>query len=73
MEAGFAVLTSSSGEAEIISKALSVDKKPGFRSSCLISAEGPELRILIKAEDLGALRAAVNSKLREVKVANSVL
>ena len=73
MDAGLKILMASPGEAEIVSKSISVDEKPGFRSSFDVSADCSEVKIKIKAEDLGALRAALNSKLREVKIASSLL
>ena len=63
----------SPAEVGIVKRAMSVDKKPGDRSSMTASAEGDELVLNIQASDLGALRAALNSSLRQVKIASDSL
>ena len=73
MDAEVRVSLDSPREAEIVSRAMSVDEKPGSRSSISVSSDGNLLRLAIQAKDLGALRAALNSSLREVKIAASVL
>lgn len=60
-------------EAEIAKKAMSVDQKPGSRSSLDVSSDGHVLKLDINASDLGALRATLNSSLREVKIVDSLL
>jgi len=60
-------------EANIAKRAMSVDQKPGSRSTLDVSAEGKTLNLDINASDLGALRATLNSSLREVKIVNSIL
>jgi tRNA threonylcarbamoyladenosine modification (KEOPS) complex Pcc1 subunit len=55
-------------EAEIACRSLSVGERPG-KSSASFSAEGDALVVSITAEDVGALRATVNSILREIKIA----
>jgi tRNA threonylcarbamoyladenosine modification (KEOPS) complex Pcc1 subunit len=73
MDAEVRIAMASPQEAEIVSKAMSVGEKPGSRSSFSAKAEGEFLRLKVEATDLGALRAALNSSLREVKIADSVL
>jgi len=63
----------SPAEAGVVRRAMSVDKKPGDRSSTTVSVEGGELVLSIDAKDLGALRAALNSSLRQVKIAADAL
>ena len=60
-------------EAEIVSGSISVDSPPGSRSQVDISTEDKELILGISASDLGALRAATNSYLRQVKIANDAI
>ncbi len=72
MEACVRVSLASPEEAKIIRRAMSVDKKPGSRSSVGISVEGNDLILNIGARDPGALRAALNSSLREVKIGSAV-
>jgi tRNA threonylcarbamoyladenosine modification (KEOPS) complex Pcc1 subunit len=73
MEAELRVAMANPQEAEVVKKAMSVDEKPGSRSSVSMVSEGKSLIMHIKASDLGALRASLNSSLRELKVADSVL
>ena len=73
MEATVRLSMASSEEAEIIKRAMSVGEKPGSRSSVLASSDEETLILAIDASDIGALRAALNSSLREVKIADSVL
>jgi len=73
MEAELRLHLASPAEAEICSKAMSVGDKPGDRSTQTVSSEGNELVISISAKDLGALRATINSMMREAKIANDVL
>lgn len=60
-------------EAKIAREAMSVDNKPGSRSSMTITADGSILRLDITASDLGALRASLNSSLRSIKIVDSML
>ncbi|MBN2518572.1 MAG: CTAG/PCC1 family protein [Candidatus Altiarchaeota archaeon] len=63
-------------EAEIIRRSISVDHPPGSRSQVTASLCGDgdtQLAIEVQASDLGALRAAVNSYLRQVKIANDAM
>lgn len=53
-------------------KALSSQSKARGRSSTNINTEGKGLRIAIKAEDLAALRASINSIMREIRVLDSI-
>lgn len=73
MEAAVRVLMGSPREADIAAKSMSVDEKPGSRSSLMVSSDKSSLLLDIRASDLGALRAALNSSLREVKIADSVV
>jgi tRNA threonylcarbamoyladenosine modification (KEOPS) complex Pcc1 subunit len=73
MDAVVRVHMSSPKEAQIAAKAMSVDEKPGNRSSLTAKDDGEVLVLDIKATDLGALRATLNSSLREVKIASSVM
>jgi tRNA threonylcarbamoyladenosine modification (KEOPS) complex Pcc1 subunit len=70
MEAAVRLLMGSPREAEIASKAISVAEKPGSRSSVSVSPNRDVLQIDVTATDLGALRAALNSTLREAKIAS---
>lgn len=63
------VLMGSPKEAEIARRAISVGERPG-KSSAAASAEGETLTLKISADDIGALRATLNSMLREVKIAS---
>ena len=60
-------------EAEIVSKSISVDSAHGSRSRVDISTDDNDLILGISASDLGALRAAINSYLRQVKIANDAI
>jgi tRNA threonylcarbamoyladenosine modification (KEOPS) complex Pcc1 subunit len=73
MNARIEVSFSKSDEAEIAARAISVDNRPQTRSSADISTEDCRLVLDIQATDLGALRAAINSYLREIKIADAVL
>ena len=67
------VLLSSDKEAKTIASAISVDKPPGSRSSVNISCDNAELSLDFSANDAGALRAALNSYLRQVKIASEAV
>ncbi len=73
MEAEVRLLMASPAEAEICNKAMSVGEKPGSRSTQKVRAEGSYLILDVSANDLGALRAALNSSLREIKIANDLI
>lgn len=73
MNARVEVSFSKPEEAGIAAEAISVDNRPQVRSSVEVSSEGGRLVLDIRADDLGALRAAINSYLREVKVADAAL
>lgn len=73
MEAFTRVLTASPGEALIISKALASARRDFGRSKICVSAKGNEVRIEIESNDLSSLRASLNSKLREIKIAEGAL
>ncbi len=73
MEAKLRISTDSPAEAEVLRRAISVDEKPGDRSSESASSQDCQLTIDIKARDLGALRASLNSSLRQIKIASSAL
>lgn len=60
-------------EAEIAAKAMSVGKKPGVKSVALVFADGNTLVIKAEAEDVGPLRAVLNSSLREAKIASDCM
>ena len=60
-------------EAEIAAKAMSVGKKPGVKSVASASANGNDLVITASAEDVGSLRAVLNSSLREAKIASDCM
>jgi len=60
-------------EAEIFSRAMSVDNKPGSKSSSVVKANGETLHMSFRAVDSSSLRAVMNSVLREVKIANQML
>ena len=62
----------SNGEAEIPKRAMSVDKKPGSKSSVSAIADNDTLVLKFTATDSGSLRAVMNSSLREVKIANDM-
>jgi tRNA threonylcarbamoyladenosine modification (KEOPS) complex Pcc1 subunit len=67
------VLLSSGEEAVAIARAISVDKPPGSRSEVKISTKGDELSLDFSATDAGALRAALNSYLRQIKIASEAI
>jgi tRNA threonylcarbamoyladenosine modification (KEOPS) complex Pcc1 subunit len=73
MKALVSVSTASKREAEIISRSLAVSEKPGNRSSLSVSSAGENLELKAEASDLGALRAILNSSLRELKIADEAL
>lgn len=60
-------------EAEIAAKAMSVGKKPGVKSVASVVAKGDDLTITANAQDVGSLRAVLNSSLREVKIASDCM
>jgi len=70
LSANVCVLMGSLREAEIAKRAMSVGERPGARSSVAINADGESLVIDFTAEDFGALRATMNSVLREAKIAS---
>lgn len=67
------VILDSPREAEILRRAMSVDEKPGSKSSVSATAEGGTLVLKFTAYDSNSLRAVMNSSLREVKIANDML
>jgi tRNA threonylcarbamoyladenosine modification (KEOPS) complex Pcc1 subunit len=73
MKASVRITTAGPEQADIIRRALSVGERPGDRSSLKVSSSGSSLNLDIVAKDLGALRAVLNSSLREVKIANEAL
>jgi len=60
-------------QAKIVLEALSVEAMERDRSRLLLKTRGNELLMGFEAKDKGALRAALNSYLRLVKTADSVL
>jgi tRNA threonylcarbamoyladenosine modification (KEOPS) complex Pcc1 subunit len=73
MNAVVNLLMASAEEAEILKRAMSVEEKPGLRSSLSVDSRGNVFSLEVEASDLGSLRAALNSTLREVKIADSAL
>jgi tRNA threonylcarbamoyladenosine modification (KEOPS) complex Pcc1 subunit len=67
------VLMGGPGEAEIVRRAISVGERPGSRSSVGIRTQKDEVILTAKADDVGALRATLNSLLREVKIADDAI
>ena len=67
------VFMGSEREALIVARAMSVDQKPGSKSSVAITTEGDCISLDFAATDWGALRAVMNSSLREVKIADEML
>ena len=63
----------SPGQASMAARAMSVGKKPGVRSIASVSSEGSVLVIKAEAEDVGSLRAVLNSSLREAKIASECM
>lgn len=67
------ITTSGKDAAEIIRKSICVGERPGSRSSVTATSKGEALTFEVRASDIGALRATLNSLLREVKIANDML
>ena len=66
------VTLASDREAGIIRRSI-IDHAPGSRSQVDLSTTGPDLVLRISASDIAALRAATNSCLRQVKIANDAI
>lgn len=60
-------------EAGILKKALSIDRPARSKSESLFGVKGNTLLIKLRADDSGALRAAVNSCLRQIMIASDML
>ena len=73
MRAEARVLMGSPREAEYAARAMSVGGRPGQRSTLSASAEKDALVLKAEASDLGALRAVLNSALREAKIAGDCM
>lgn len=73
MDATLLLHWSSRGEAELACKSMTVDEKPGHRCVSEITTDDDVLRVVLRAADLGALRATVNSILREAKIVSEVI
>ncbi len=73
MRAEARMLMGSSREAKNAARAMSVGERPGERSVLSASAEKDTLVLRAEASDLGALRAVLNSALREAKIASDCM
>jgi tRNA threonylcarbamoyladenosine modification (KEOPS) complex Pcc1 subunit len=70
MEALVELTMSGAGEARIVKQAMEVDDKPLHKSSFALDLKENVLKMSVKADHLGPLRATINAALREAKVAS---